>query len=147
MEFRFRAAAPAGEQLAIRWNDGAWVTGGVGEATIGEFPSPLPARLNDGFRTDWDPMWADLGPISFYSDQFNVPEPSALVLLIFALITGLFGVLLSPWRRRDGMRMFSIPCPHWRGDKTMLRNVLVYPLVVLLLLIGPTQVPAASFEL
>ncbi|OHB66394.1 MAG: hypothetical protein A2V70_17605 [Planctomycetes bacterium RBG_13_63_9] len=29
----------------------------------------------------------------------------------------------------------------------MLRNVLVYPLVVLLLLIGPTQVPAASFEL
>ncbi len=135
IEFRFTAAAPAGEQLAIRWNDGAWVTGGVGEGTLEEFPSPLPTRLNDGFRTDWDPMWADLGTVSFYSDQANIPEPSAVVLLMFG------AVVCVLWQCRRVHRR----CSFWKGDEAMLRGL--YPLVILVALSGSAQVHAASFDL
>ena len=82
IEYRFDGLAPAGQRLAIRWNDGPWVIGGEGNEALHEFPPDLDVRVNNGLSGDWNPMWGSLGPVSFYSNQ--VPEPAAGGLLVGA---------------------------------------------------------------
>ena len=85
IEYRFDGTAPVDQRLAVRWNDGPWVTGGEGGVAVDVFPRSDNVRVNNGAAMDWDPMWGSFGPISFYSNQ--VPEPAAGSLFLVASIT------------------------------------------------------------
>jgi hypothetical protein len=75
IEYRFDGDAPPGQRLAIRWNDGPWIVGGVDNDTMPAFPQSLDVRINNGGPADWDPMWGSIDPVSLYSSQ--IPAPGA----------------------------------------------------------------------
>ena len=97
IEYRFDGLAPAGQRLAVRWNDGPWAMGGQSDEPLTAFPPSIGVRINNGGPADWDPMWGSLGPVSFYSSQ--VPEPTAGSLFLGAALAY---ILRSRRSRRPG---------------------------------------------
>jgi hypothetical protein len=94
IEYRLDGTAPLDERFAIRFDDGPWTVGGHGQDLFQSIPAADRVRINNGVPADWDPMWATLGTMSFYSNQ--IPEPSTLVLAMVGLLCG----VLAVWKRR-----------------------------------------------
>ena len=75
IEYSFDGTADSGERIAIRFNDGNWTK--KGWSNPNHFRSLPPAssiRINDSYRTDWDPFEAEIGAISFFSSK-TAPTP------------------------------------------------------------------------
>jgi len=75
IEYRFDGSAPVAQRLAVRWNDGPWMTGAEGSDAVKTIPTAESVQINNGCSADEDPLWGSVGQVSLYSDQ--VPEPAA----------------------------------------------------------------------
>lgn len=93
IEYRLNGTAPLSERFSIRFDDGPWVTGGVGDDAFGAIPRAEAVRINSGIDNDGDPIYATLGTVSFYSNQ--IPEPTTLGLAL----AGLTAILACRWWR------------------------------------------------
>lgn len=79
LEYRLDTTAPLNERFGIRWNDGPWMIGGIGDPNEDRIPLTTNVRLNNGAPADWDPMWGSMGTVSIYSNT-PIPEPAACLL-------------------------------------------------------------------
>lgn len=85
LEYRLDTTVPLDQRFAIRWNDGPWMIGGLGDPHSDRILPTTDFRFNNGAPADWDPMWGSIGPVSIYSNA-AIPEPTCGLLPVASLL-------------------------------------------------------------